>query len=35
MDWHSGTVMYTIASFSLVRPLLTLLSRNQRCAIEG
>jgi len=36
-DWHSGIGMYTIASFSLVRPLLTLLSRNQskRCAIEG
>jgi len=35
-DWHSGTAIYTIAS-SLLRTLLTLLSRNQskRCAIEG
>jgi len=34
---RTGTGMYTIASFSLVRPVLTLLSRNQnkRCAIKG
>ena len=36
-DWPSGAGMHTIDSFPLVRPLLTLLSRNQnkRCAIEG
>ena len=35
-DWQSGTGMYTIASFSLVRPSMTILSRNQtkRCAIR-
>jgi len=35
-DWQSGIGMYTIASFSLVRPSLTILSRNQtkRCAIR-